>query len=152
MGFCIFMATRTALATSCKVCFPPRSAVIIPCFKHCSTALHSLLLVVISLNECWNISATLRIVPIGLHIFIPAISGAHPCIGSYKPLHGGTPHNEALGKHPILPHKTLISSLNISPNKLVVSNTPSSLLVFFIKCIAAASTRHVSILTVGKLD
>eukprot|EP00834_Sanchytrium_tribonematis_P000713 NODE_13_length_54415_cov_0.522424.p47 type:complete len:122 gc:universal NODE_13_length_54415_cov_0.522424:27501-27136(-) len=93
----------------------------------------------------------LKIVPIGLHIPFPAISGAHPWIGSYKPLHGGTPHTEADGRHPIEPQSTDISSLRISPNKFVVRTTPSIFDVFLIKCMAAASTRQYSISTLVKL-
>ena len=62
--------------------------------------------------------AKLRMVPIGLAMPCPAISGADPWIGSYNPEHrlpfSGAPANEAEGRRPREPGMTLLSSDNLS--------------------------------------
>jgi len=104
--------------------------------------------------EYLNSKAELRIVPIGLAIPCPAISGAEPWMGSYNPVvvlkSGalkseivGAPAREAEGNNPREPGMTLDSSerlgcrqqstkrhsrvyTHISPNKFSVSKTPFS--------------------------
>ena len=75
-------------------------------------------------------------VPKGLAMPRPAISGAEPWIGSYNAV---PVPMEADGKRPSEPDTTAPSSLKISPNKLVVtitSNWPG----LTTSCIAVLST------------
>ena len=61
------------------------------------------------------------VIPIGLAIPFPAMSGALPCIGSYKPSWDAL--SEAEGRTPIEPGSTAASSVSISPNKFSVTIT-----------------------------
>ena len=65
--------------------------------------------------------AKLRMVPIGLAMPCPAISGADPWIGSYNPEHrlpfSGAPANEAEGRRPKDPGMTLLSSDNLNQTR-----------------------------------
>ena len=61
-----------------------------------------------------------RIVPNGLAMPCPAMSGADPWIGSYKEV---PVPMEADGNNPRDPEITAPSSLKISPNKFVVTRT-----------------------------
>ncbi len=109
--------------------------------------------------------AALRMVPIGLAMPIPAISGADPCIGSYRPEVGlksaegaeGAPASDAEGRRPREPGITLDWSERLeivhekkshkmackaymSPNKFSVRITPLRRFGLATMTIAAEST------------
>ena len=102
--------------------FPPRSAVLKPCppLSIVSRTLRTALSIACAgfsrPKEYRRSIAALRIVPIGLAIPLPAISGADPWMGSYRPLVGlksgadgddGAPAKDAEGKRPKDPGITL---------------------------------------------
>ena len=89
------------------------------------------------LSEKRNIMAADKIVASGLAMPLPAISGAEPCEGSYKPLLLAS--NEAEGNIPIEPVSMAAASERMSPNILPVTMTSN----FFgarTSCMAALST------------
>ena len=73
----------------------------------------------------------------GLALSCPAMSGAEPWIGSYRP-HFVAP-KEALGRSPMEPVIWLASSERMSPNMLLVTTT-SNWLGRRTSCMAALST------------
>ena len=93
-----------------------------------------------------NIMAEERIVAIGLAISFPAISGAEPWLGSYKP--NLVSFKEALGSIPIEPVIILASSERISPNIFSVRTT-SNREGAKINCMAQLSTNMCSSVTSG---
>src|SRR3984957_1044881 len=87
-------------------------------------------------------AATEPMDPRGLARFCPAMSGAEPCTGSYRPTHAPDalrPPSDADGSMPIDPASTAPSSLRMSPNIFSVSTT-SKRRGFKINCIAQLST------------
>ena len=83
------------------------------------------------------IIATDRIVASGFARFFPAISGAEPCIGSYRPLFSA--FSDADGSIPIDPVNIDASSDRMSPNMFPVRIT-SNCFGARTSCIAALST------------
>ena len=85
--------------------------------------------------------AAARIVASGLAIPLPAMSGAEPWIGSYKP--GPELPIEALGSIPRDPGSIEASSVRISPNMLLVTTT-SNEVGRLSRCMAIESTKTTS--------
>ena len=88
-------------------------------------------------KENLNIIATLRMVASGLAMPLPAISGAEPWMGSYRPRVEAPSEEE--GIMPIEPVIWLASSERISPNIFSVTIT-SNWLGSLTICIAQLST------------
>src|SRR5215469_11195162 len=117
----LHMALATAFPTSAVLAgFPAgfRSAVTRPEFKTVSTARFTPAASSFNPKLYSSIAATDPIAPKGLALPCPAMSGADPCTGSYKPVQ--TPDGlrspiDAEGSMPIDPAKTAPSSLRISP-------------------------------------
>src|SRR5260221_3236969 len=78
-----------------------------------------------------------RIIASGLARPLPAMSGAEPWMGSYKPLPFAS--SEAEGNMPIDPVSIEASSERMSPNRLPVTIT-SNCLGFLTSCMAQLST------------
>ena len=91
-------------------------------------------------------SATEPNVASGLAIPLPAMSGAEPCTGSYRP--GPPAPRLAEASSPIDPAIIAASSERMSPNMFSVSTT-SKAAGFEISCIAALSTSRCSSRTSG---
>ena len=87
-----------------------------------------------------------RIVAIGFAKFLPAISGAEPWIGSYKPSLPAP--KDADASIPIEPATWDASSVKISPKILDVTIT-SNCLGFLTSCIAQLSTYISDVSTSG---
>lgn len=120
--------TSTTLSPTWLVVFsPPRSLVRNPCppaFSSSNTILTASSTCLASFsrpNEYRSMSAIERMVPIGLAMFWPAMSGAEPWMGSYSPgmreAPSGMPPSEADGRRPSEPGMTDVSSERMSPNK-----------------------------------
>ena len=90
-------------------------------------------------KEWRSIIATDRIAASGLAMSLPAMSGAVPCTGSYRPLVPSP--SEADGSMPIEPVSIAAASDRMSPNMLPVTMT-SNCFGARISCIAAASTKR----------
>mmetsp|Transcript_6771 Transcript_6771/g.28513 ORF Transcript_6771/g.28513 Transcript_6771/m.28513 type:complete len:200 (+) Transcript_6771:1962-2561(+) len=97
-------------------------------------------------RENLSIMAADRIVASGLAMPLPAISGALPWDGSYKPLLLAS--SEADGSMPIEPVSIAASSDRMSPNILPVTTT-SNFLGALTSCMAALSTYMWSSSTSG---
>lgn len=97
-------------------------------------------------NENLSIIAAERIVAIGFAIPFPAISGAEPPLGSYRP--NFVSFRLALASIPIEPVTILASSDKISPNMFSVRTT-SNCAGSFTSCIAQLSTSICSNVTSG---
>ena len=77
----------------------------------------------------------------GFAVPVPAMSGAEPCTGSYRP--GPPSPTEALGSMPSEPVSMAASSLRMSPNMFSVRITSNSV-GFATSCMAALSTSMCS--------
>ncbi len=101
-------------------------------------------------SGCWrewrSIMATDKIVASGFATSLPAMSGALPWLGSYRPLPFAS--REAEGSMPIEPVSIAASSDRMSPNMFPVTMT-SNCLGARTSCIAALSTYRWSSATSG---
>jgi hypothetical protein len=97
-------------------------------------------------SECRSSSATLSNVPQGFAIPRPAMSGADPWMGSYKPRRPSP--SAAEGSTPSEPASIEASSVRMSPNRFSVSTTSKSR-GRRSRCIAAESTSMCSSATPG---
>lgn len=143
-----FSTRQMASPTSAVVALPPRSRVLIsrppiaPESRTLPTAASTAAASLSNAQEYLSNRARESICPIGFTIPRPAMSGAVPWTGSYRPLTGappGGPDRDADGSRPSEPGIVLDSSERISPNVLSVNKTPLSDLGFFIMIIAALS-------------
>src|SRR5262245_53275210 len=103
------IAFTTASPASDVLAVPFKSAVTLPEFKTASTAPFTAAASSFSPKLYSSIAATEPIAPNGLAVFCPAMSGAEPCTGSYKPTHapeGFWSPIDAEGSMPIDPAKT----------------------------------------------
>ena len=87
-----------------------------------------------------------RMVPVGLAMPLPAMSGAEPWMGSYRPSLPSP--SEALGSRPSEPARTAASSVRMSPNMFSVTIT-SNWAACVIRRMAAESTSWCSSFTSG---
>ena len=97
-------------------------------------------------SECRSRSAAERIVPMGLAMPRPAMSGAEPWIGSYRPRLPAP--SEADGHRPSEPGSIDASSVRMSPNMFSVITTSKSAGLRR-RCMAAASMYMCSTATDG---
>ena len=88
-----------------------------------------------------SIIATDTNIASGFAVPVPAMSGAEPCTGSYRP--GPPSPTEALGSMPSEPVSMAASSLRMSPNMFSVRITSNSV-GFATSCMAALSTSMCS--------
>ena len=111
-----FSSSTMRSPVSFVLAVPPRSAVLSPSSRTFRTAASIALAGFSSPREYLKSKAALRIVPMGLAIPLPAMSGADPCIGSYSPGVGlksgddgddGAPARDADGRRPKDPGMTL---------------------------------------------
>src|SRR5262249_6216121 len=108
-------ASATASPTSVVVAGLPlglRSAVTRPDASTLPTASFTAAASFTSPKLYSSMAATLPIAPSGLALFWPAMSGAEPCTGSYRPFFSPS---EADGSMPIEPARMPPMSLRISP-------------------------------------
>ena len=105
------------------------------------TAFSTAVASVSSESECLSSIAALRIVPQGLAIPRPAMSGADPWMGSYNPTLVSP--SDAEGNKPSDPTSIDASSVRMSPNMFSVTRTSNSR-GRDSRCIAAASTSMCS--------
>src|SRR5205823_987242 len=135
-----FNASRTAIPTSRVLAADPffaRSAVSTPRSTAAETAPSTASASSCRPSERRNSIAAARIVPNGFATPFPAMSGAEPWIGSYRPRLPSP--SDALGSMPIDPAIIAASSLRMSPNMFSVTMT-SNCAGLRTSCIAQEST------------